>query len=1463
MSTHTLPRFEPPAADPTAELPVPARIRARLRDPLYRNGYALVASSALTSALGLLYWFLAARHYSPAAVGVNAALISAMTLIANIAQLNMKSALNRFLPRAGAVARTLVIRSYVIALVASALAAVVFVAGLGLWAPRLDFISDRPELAILFVTATMAWTIFVLQDSVLAGIRQALWVPAENAVFSVAKVVLLIALAATAPVMGIFASWSLSIFVLVVPISLLLFKRLIPAHVAATRGREERVPTRHIARYTALDYVAYLITAGTVGALPLIVLQMAGAADNAYFFVSWTIAYGLYLVSSSMGMSMIAEASLEPEELASHTRRLIIESARLVLPAAAVVVIFAPQILGLMGQSYSDEAATLLRLLALSSIPWIVFAAYTNVGRVEQRMGLVVAANALLCGLVLAIGLPLLATIGIVGLGIAWLVAQCVVAVYVIVDNLWHDSSSDLYAPALRVVSGTRGWFRNRLRRLRTARSRDAILTQLRRQRGEAWGWRIRSHVGTLNDVAVSMVGPPGRKPVALLKQACSEPAREAILGEVRVLRALNEDERLSGWRGLVPEVLSSGDDHGRGYVVESRLPGTSAERLIARGLSSAQVVAVAEAAIAPLHTATAAETIVDAELLREWIDEPIALLRPVIAARSSVPDAEVALDRLAEDLRASFEGQSVVTSWVHGDLCPGNILMTEDGETATGLVDWERGRPRGLPQTDLIHLWMTSTTAVEQRELGAVVVQLLGGGREREGAAVGETAAPNNAAARARATVLMTWLHHAAGNVAKSTRYPRSRTWVRRNVDPVLASIAPIEMTAPGGEPAPAPRAQLSSSTASEAPAPRRPRIQLPRIERPRIRRPRIQRPDIDLSAEWLKLRSRLDAVPREVLAACGALGLAVTLWVISLPGVDPRDMTEIGLMSVLPFTFFLAVALITASFAVVLHRHPEQRVLLGAHVVALISFLHATPTLIYGTLRYSWAWKHVGIVDYIQRHGHVKTNIDYLDIYHNWPSFFGLNALLNDIAGMPDSIDVAMWGPYFFNLLFFGAVLFVFSGMTRDRRVIWLGTWLFFITDWVGQDYFAPQSFAFFLYLVVIGVVLRWPSPRPDQGFAPSGRWPRIEALARRLPPSVILDDPRMIDRWWRGAAVVFFLLAVAAIATSHALTSVMVVIALTALVLTRVTAATSLPFFAVAIAGLWMIFGAHDYVSSQAGSTLDSVRLPWVTTESSVSGAGQFSDGQAVVAILARGLVLSVAVLAFVGVFTQLQTRRLSRAPIVLALAPLTLFAVGDYGGEVLFRIYLFSLPFLAFLSAYALLHPFGEGRKSWEMPVLTAVSCLILAGGMLFAYYGKERQFYFTPQEVTAARYIDTHAPPNSMLISGSGNYPIWFKNYEDFSNYVTLSREPVGSQEKVIAHPVSVLSDWMSDTSFAASYMIITRSMKNEVVGRGSLPHGSLTRIEDALLDSPKFRIVYRNRDAVIFALANPPHGSPQ
>ena len=270
---------------------------------------------------------------------------------------------------------------------------------------------------------TLAWTIFVLQDSVLAGIRQAGWVPIENGVFSVAKIILLVPLAQVAPTIGVFLAWTAPLLALIVPVNLLLFGRLIPRHVHETRDRPPGRPAGRIAGYVAADYLAYMMWAATIGALPIIVLSVAGAEANAHFFVAWSIAYALYLVSSGMSMSLLAEASLDPRRLADHARRTAMRDRAPRRPG------------GRRGRARRAAAAAAARLelrrrrhaaAAAGAVgdPARRRGGLRHLARVRRQMRAVVVTYGALCAIVLGLGLVLLSRHGIEGLGVAWLAAQ-------------------------------------------------------------------------------------------------------------------------------------------------------------------------------------------------------------------------------------------------------------------------------------------------------------------------------------------------------------------------------------------------------------------------------------------------------------------------------------------------------------------------------------------------------------------------------------------------------------------------------------------------------------------------------------------------------------------------------------------------------------------------------------------------------------------------------------------------------------------------------------------------------------------------------------------------------------------------------------------------------------------------------------------------------------------------------
>ena len=114
--------------------------------PLFRNGYALVSSAALTSGFGVLYWVIAARQYSQEVVGINSALITMMIFIASIAQLDMAYAINRFLPKAGTKTVQFILYTYGLTTILALIVSTAFLLGSQLWSPTLhQFFQANPE----------------------------------------------------------------------------------------------------------------------------------------------------------------------------------------------------------------------------------------------------------------------------------------------------------------------------------------------------------------------------------------------------------------------------------------------------------------------------------------------------------------------------------------------------------------------------------------------------------------------------------------------------------------------------------------------------------------------------------------------------------------------------------------------------------------------------------------------------------------------------------------------------------------------------------------------------------------------------------------------------------------------------------------------------------------------------------------------------------------------------------------------------------------------------------------------------------------------------------------------------------------------------------------------------------------------------------------------------------------------
>ncbi|MBC3839849.1 hypothetical protein GXW82_05245 [Streptacidiphilus sp. 4-A2] len=267
--------------------------------------------------------------------------------------------------------------------------------------------------AIAFVVGTAGYSIFVLQDGLLTGLRRPGWVLIENAVFAVVKAALLVCCGLLALESGILVSWAGAMTVALLLTNAYLFRRAVPDRQRAA-GDGGALPPR-LVRYASADYLGTLCRLAAYTVAPLMVLDRLGGTSNAYFSLAWVIAYTLFLASYNMGSSLIVEAAHAPERLVADARRVLRHSAWLLAGAVLLLVAVAPWMLRLFGPGYAEHGTALLRLLALAALPNLLLDVAVDVARARRKLVWAVGLQGLLCVLVLGFSAWLLPVMGVAG----------------------------------------------------------------------------------------------------------------------------------------------------------------------------------------------------------------------------------------------------------------------------------------------------------------------------------------------------------------------------------------------------------------------------------------------------------------------------------------------------------------------------------------------------------------------------------------------------------------------------------------------------------------------------------------------------------------------------------------------------------------------------------------------------------------------------------------------------------------------------------------------------------------------------------------------------------------------------------------------------------------------------------------------------------------------------------------
>jgi hypothetical protein len=579
----------------------------------------------------------------------------------------------------------------------------------------------------------------------------------------------------------------------------------------------------------------------------------------------------------------------------------------------------------------------------------------------------------------------------------------------------------------------------------------------------------------------------------------------------------------------------------------------------------------------------------------------------------------------------------------------------------------------------------------------------------------------------------------------------------------------------------------------------------------------------------------------------------IVVAAWAVAIRGVHVAAMSDLGLVSVLPATVFVLLFVLNASFVAALFRPGRHWIVPLLHVLALIVILYAVTPLVEPEPRFSTAWKHVGIIDYVVRHGSVNPN---LDAYFSWPGFFALGGLLTRTAGLHNAVSLTPWAPVAFNLLYLAPLLVIFRWATKDMRVVWLATWVFYCANWVGQDYFAPQALAFLMLLAMLCVLLPVFTPSPHDA---RGLLLRVLRKLHRTTQSAGSIPAAARVAWspvQRAGLLVVVVALFAATVTGHQLTPFPALLIVTALVLFAGLETRGLPVLLGFILAAWISYMTTAYLR---GNLQDLVGPFGNVSQNIDQNVGHRLRGSPDHDLIAHIRILASAgiwLFALLGLSRRLLAGRRDAAMVILGGTPFLLPALQPYGGEMLLRVYLFALPAVGYFAA-RLAFPTRSAGRSPLVAAMTLIALSFLLLSFQYTRYGNERVDNYSRGDVAAVRALYRIAPHGTTVVAGNWNLPWRYQAYEQYTYHELSDLETWENG----AGGAAMLRDLRRTWGAHGAYVVLTRSnaiAEDLLYGR----RGEVAKLVGALRRSPDAQLRYQGADGVVFYVRPPAPRAP-
>jgi hypothetical protein len=597
------------------------------------------------------------------------------------------------------------------------------------------------------------------------------------------------------------------------------------------------------------------------------------------------------------------------------------------------------------------------------------------------------------------------------------------------------------------------------------------------------------------------------------------------------------------------------------------------------------------------------------------------------------------------------------------------------------------------------------------------------------------------------------------------------------------------------------------------------------------------------------LPVSSTIPRQPR-VHVADLLLPAGLALWVFGVRRANVTALGPYGLPTVLPIVFYAGLALLVVSAGIELARRCPSSWRMAMHAVALVVMLYGTAPLVYSEGRYSWLYKTIGVVQYVNSHGQLNRHID---IYQNWPGFFALTAWFGKVAGLASPLAYAKWAQLVFELAALPLLYLIYDALSLAVRQRWLALLLYSASNWISQDYFSPQALGTLLSLGIMAIALRWLYVGNSSGNLRRGQESVPAAPAARRWRA--MPAPRTVV-FCATLVLVYFVLTF-----THELSPYMLAVQLGALGFAGLLRPWWLGIALVAVA-VGYLLPRFAYVNSaygligSIGNFFGNVAPPKFPVAVAASEK-----------LLGRcGEVLSIGLwgLAMAGAWLRRRSGRSVLTLVLLAFSPVVLLAAVAYGQEGILRVYLFSLPWTAALAASALVSK-PAGNHHAEPKIGIAALRIPVALGLILAlffpiFFGSDRFEVIPKPEVAAVTSFLENARAGPVFcaninapLADTARYNL-FPLKPIFGNYSLMGDAPIGTD---IASVIAANAQTYTKGSQPA-YIMVTSSMIAYNQAYRATASDSFPILLSALAHSRAWKLVVNRAGTVIYELPPPP-----